>query len=173
LISQNISATQGANPMQTKTPEFSTNTLRRCIAGLSLWLYCLLFGLLICCVLSGCSRGPKLVPVEGTVYLGDNPLPFGSVMFQPKNGPPARGKIQSDGSFYLTTHIDGDGATVGPYRVRVTCYEGQNPESSQNSDDEQPLGRLLIPKRYTSYGTSELMVEVAADSGPVELRLVN
>lgn len=113
--------------------------------------------------LEGCGGGPRVVPVQGTVQFEGKPLRYGSVMFQPESGQPARGTIQPDGSFVLTTYNKGDGAVVGTHRVRITAYESQNPRASQVAQTELALGRSLIPKRYTDYDTSGIVVEVGAD----------
>jgi hypothetical protein len=117
---------------------------------------------------AGCQRGPKLVPVSGTVNLQGKPLESGTVMFQPDQGPLARGAIQSDGSFRLTTRVTGDGCVVGPARVRITCFGRPGPggAATDSTQDEVPAGASLIPKRYTSFGTSGLRVEVRADNEP-------
>ena len=131
----------------------------------------LLAGLLLAAV--GCDRGPKLVPIQGRVLYRGQPLPFGSVMFQPAGGLPARGTIGTDGTFRLTTHSAGDGVLPGQSRVRVTCYEHQRPGTSTSAQQQEVgLGRLLIPKRYTSFGTSGLKIEVRADRAePVTIEL--
>jgi hypothetical protein len=107
------------------------------------------------------------------VYNGQ-PLTFGSVMFQPDEGRLARGTIQPDGSFQLTTHSDGDGCAVGPSRVRVSCFESQRPQAEARPEEgEMPLGGLLIPKRYTSFGTSGLTVEVRPGGEPIVIELTD
>ena len=92
------------------------------------------------------------------LYNGE-PLKFGGVMFQPEAGQPARGVIQPDGTFVLTTNNSGDGATVGRNRVRVTCYEAQDPAAGA-SEGEASLGKLLIPKKYTDIDTSEIEIDI-------------
>lgn len=107
----------------------------------------------------GCS-GPTLVPVEGKVLFNGEPLKFGSVMFQPPSGQPATGQIQPDGTFSLETRGVGPGAVVGTHRVRITCYESQNPEALSSSDNETTVGESLIPKKYTSIDTSGFTMEI-------------
>lgn len=115
---------------------------------------------LVLLALTGCSRGPEIVPVEGKVLYNGQPLTFGSVMFQPEAGQPARGVIQADGTFTLSTNQTGDGATVGRNRVRVTCFEAQNPHAASGGR-ERPLGRSLIPPAYNDVDTSGIEVQVA------------
>ncbi len=114
--------------------------------------------------LVGCGdSGPQMAPVTGQVLFKGKPLSFGGVMFQSSSGQPSRGVIDSEGKFYLTTVSDGDGAVVGANKVRITCYEGQNPESQKDTSAEVSLGKLLIPRRYTQFSTSNLTVEVKPD----------
>lgn len=122
--------------------------------------------LLALSVATGCSRGPKIVPVRGKVLYNGEPLRFGSVMLQPEAGQPARGVIQSDGTFQLTTFSEGDGATVGANRVRVTSYDSQAPDAPSNAGGESALGKLLIPRKYINIHTSGVEVEVIDGDNP-------
>jgi len=114
---------------------------------------------------SGCDSGPQIVPVQGKVLFRDKPLEFGSVMFQPvEGGQPARGVIQPDGTFSLTTNSPGDGATVGPNLVRITSFTAQRPGAEGAATErELDMGQSLIPLKYNSFQTSELEVEVLPD----------
>lgn len=121
----------------------------------------------------GCDSGPEIVPVEGKVYYNDDPLPFGSVMFQPAKGQPATGQIQSDGSFTMSSFSPEDGATVGSQKVRINCYSSQSPvEQSKPVVGERSIGALLIPQKYTAFDTSGFTAEVQPGSNePFEFRL--
>jgi hypothetical protein len=122
----------------------------------------------------GSNRLP-VAPAEGKIIHQGQPLAFGSVMFQPTKGPPARGVIQPDGSFRLSTYGDNDGAVIGSHRVRVACFESQKPSSGGNSASKEiiGLGRSLIPERYSNLETSGLRVEVKAANEPFVLDLSN
>jgi hypothetical protein len=111
----------------------------------------------------GCNRGPEMAAVTGKVTYNGQPLQFGSVTFQPTRGQPARGEIQSDGSFELSTFSLGDGAFVGPHKVKIACYESQNP-AFVKGPGEQRLGRSLIPVKYTLLDQSGLTAEVKPDT---------
>ncbi len=121
----------------------------------------------------GCNRGPQVVPVEGVVYYNDEPLPFGSVMFQPIMGQPAGARLAEDGSFKLSTFSEYDGAIVGEHKVKVTCYASQNPALvSRNTGGEQTLGPSLIPENYTYSDQSGLTAIVKPEGNePLEFRL--
>ena len=116
----------------------------------------------VCGLLTGCGSEVELAPVEGRVLYNSEPLSFGSVMFQPPRGQPASGVIQSDGTFVLDTVGAGDGAAVGRNKVRVTCFEAQDPNAKPDQFGEG-LGRSLIPKKYNQYDTSGIEVEVSPD----------
>jgi hypothetical protein len=109
--------------------------------------------------LAGCGGAPKMMPVTGKVVYNGQPLRFGSVTFQPPSGQPARGEIQPNGTFKLSTFRPNDGAVVGTHKVRITCYESQNP-STVKSPGEQSLGKLLIPRNYTLFDQSGLTAHV-------------
>ncbi len=122
---------------------------------------------------NGCDNERPLAPVTGKVTYRGEPLKFGTVMFQPPSGQPATASIQPDGTFALETRGEGEGAAVGMCKVRVTCYEGQNPVSrSAPSGDEGGFGKSLIPEKYLDYDTSEITVEVKPGiNDPVTIEL--
>ena len=81
-------------------------------------------------VLSGCGQSSSLdtIPVGGRVIYEGKPLTIGEVRYLPKDaahGRVARGEIQSDGSFKLTTLKANDGVLAGEYRVVVVIYAHQ------------------------------------------------
>jgi hypothetical protein len=110
---------------------------------------------------SGCKQTPRVVPVAGKVLYNGKPLPFGSVMFQPDQGQAAVGDIQADGSFKLSSYGPDDGAVPGKHKVSVSCYEGHRPGKASGDS----LGKLLIPLKYTRFGSSGLTAEVKDVSG--------
>ena len=129
--------------------------------------------LLLLLLLPGCKEGPETAPARGTVYYNDQPLPYGSIMFQPERGQPATGQIQSDGTFEMASFRPGDGATVGPQKVRINCYSSQAPgEQAKPVAGERSIGRLLIPQQYTSFEMSGLTADVkSGENEPFDFRL--
>ena len=104
-------------------------------------------------VVSGCGKPPhELTPVSGKVTYNGKPLPFGCVTFQPETGQWSKGIIQSDGTFTMVTPGEGDGAAVGINKVRISCFENQNPANKKADSTGMGivLGRPLIPKKYSS-----------------------
>jgi hypothetical protein len=112
-----------------------------------------------------------VTPVTGRVFLGDEPLTFGTVTFQPASGQPALGQIEPDGRFELTTFSPSDGAMLGRHRIRVSCYASQDPDSDMPAGGDS-LGHLLVPQRYASFATSGLdAIVLESGNGPFILRL--
>jgi len=112
-------------------------------------------------LITGCQSEWELVPVHGQVLFRGQPLAFGSVMFQPEgNGPLARGAIESDGTFVLSTLSTADGVRPGNCRVRVTSFAAQKSGTAAHEEREMSLGRSAIPRKYQSFGTSDVVIEV-------------
>lgn len=120
----------------------------------------LLVGLL---VLSGClSRGPKTVPVTGTVNLDDKPLAEGDITFDSQDGtPPVIEKI-TNGSF--TAQL-----TPGKKRVEIASWK-VNPNPPKVSDPTiEPIDPNvnIIPPRYNTQ--TELTADIK-ESAPNEVK---
>ena len=112
----------------------------------------------------GCQKQPTLIPLRGQVIYQEKPLEYGSVMFQPTSGGSvARGEIQQDGTFVLTTNREGDGILPGKSRVRITAFEAQRQRPDAESEMEVPLGKSAVPDKFHSFGTSGITIEVSGD----------
>ena len=122
-------------------------------------------------LLCGCGRGPRTYPVTGKVVFDDGtPLTSGGVVFSELVvaegvATNARGAIDGDGRFRLTTFKDNDGALPGKHRLLV--------RADRDADDY--LKRGIIPKpvideRFESYDTSGL--ECTVEQGQNEFTLV-
>ena len=132
-----------------------------------------LFLLLGAIILAGCGEPQReLAPLTGKVLYKGEPLRFGSVMIEHEFGQPATAEIQPDGTFSVVTRGEGGGTAVGKNRVRIACFEGQDPERQVAFVGEDMLGKSLIPEKYASFETSGLTVDVAANGNkPVVLEL--
>ncbi len=122
--------------------------------------------------LSGCSGAPEpTYPVEGTVRLDGKPLTHGGVLFQSipsaTDAKPytARGTIQSDGSYRLSTFDQHDGAVEGRHRAVVIVGSLVPPEGETHSPEP------LIPAKYASPNTSGLQYEVQPHSSTIDIEL--
>ncbi|HEY2786676.1 MAG TPA: hypothetical protein VGJ05_17060, partial [Fimbriiglobus sp.] len=79
----------------------------------------LLLAVTLALVGAGCSRGPTLAPVSGTVTLNGKPLANVQVEFWPEGSAPRSvGMTDQQGRFTLTTDGEGKpGAVVGSHKV--------------------------------------------------------
>lgn len=126
--------------------------------------------------LAGCGGEERLptAPVEGKVLYNGEPLTFGSVVFLPEAGPPAKGTIQPDGTFRLSTYEKGDGAILGKNQVEITCSTNQDPNAPPPDPNiEMPVGESLIPLRYSQAQTSGLTREVKEGGNSFEFKLTD
>src|SRR5581483_5964374 len=109
--------------------------------------------------LAGCAGK---YPVRGTVTYDDGtPVTKGLVVFErTAGGPPvtARGQIQPDGHYELSTDKPGDGVPPGKYRVLL------NPLDLSDVPDEQKV--MPFDLKFLKFETSGLEYEVK--SGPNE-----
>jgi hypothetical protein len=112
----------------------------------------------------GC--GSSLQPVRGTVKLPDGRPAAGSqVVFDgPEGGKAisARGDVQADGRFELSTAQPGDGVPPGKYRVQV------NPPPTLDAEAAQ---RLPFNGKYTEFSTSGLEYEVKPGAHDFSIQL--
>jgi hypothetical protein len=76
--------------------------------------------MMACVALVGCSRGPQVGAVTGTVAYGGQPLPGIKVTFDPVGGGrSSTGITGADGGYVLQYTRDRNGALVGMHEVRV------------------------------------------------------
>ncbi len=117
-------------------------------------------------VLAGCSGNSPATTfqVSGTVKLSDGqPLTAGRILFRPDKDSKysARGGINQDGAFELTTFKEGDGAIAGVHKVMIT------PEVDRAALDEPAATRKrekpVIDIQYQSLQRTPLEVTVTAD----------
>lgn len=139
-----------------------------------------------CCLLFGCGPGrPEVAPVRGTVTLGGRPIPMGIIQFWPEEGRPARGTINQDGTYTLTTFESGDGAVLGKHVVTIesvaTSDTAPKPKSVEEeiaiySDPNTPVVQggamqTLIPRAYADRAQTPLRAEVARGENTLDFQL--
>lgn len=131
-------------------------------------------GMVLILGLLGCGDGrPPMTQVTGTVTYKNAPLKFGTVFFDPVSNDALyvpRGIIKSDGTFEMETQ-DWKGAPLGEYRVRVNCFESQDPNFRQKDGGEPVRGKSLIPPKYSQSQKSGLTVTVSKGMAPLDLKL--
>lgn len=115
---------------------------------------------------------PNMVPIRGTVRVDGKPLNEGTVLYLPiGSGRQARGDIQPDGSFQLTTLREGDGAQYGEYQVVVIAYK-PHPGEPTREQIEAMGGKIerefAIPEKYTQGETSGITDTVDANHSQVK-----
>jgi hypothetical protein len=113
---------------------------------------------------AGCGSG--LYPVQGKVTLDDGTsVTGGIVVFESRGEQPitARGEIQPDGKYQLSTHKPGDGVPPGKYRVLIT--------PPPQVDLEAPRVKPPYDERYTAFATSGLEFEVTAGPNDIPIKL--
>jgi hypothetical protein len=118
-----------------------------------------LLALATCAVATpGCSDGRlPTVPVTGrVVFLDGSPVRTGTVELQSRTHPiQARGTIDPDGSFRLTTYDAGDGAVAGTH----DCVVVQTVIAEKLPGFVGTLEGVVDP-RFASYATSGLKAEI-------------
>ncbi len=153
--------------------------------------------LIVCFALSlvGCDRGPKLVPVNGTVTLDGKPLLFKSLYYYPDRSAGTQGNgsgafTDKEGKYYLIANIGGttrDQRGVQPGKYRVTVTESVIPISEkdfapqaapENPDEPAPAlvysdrpMRREIPSVYSSENSTPLIVDVPENGGTFDFEL--
>ena len=126
---------------------------------------------LLLVVLPGCSGSPEPTqPVEGLVTHQGKPVEGGTVLFDMvtpiESGKryTARGRIDSDGRYRLSTFGEEDGAVAGRDRVAVS---GKEPVLTSEADSPPPA----LPQKYSSVETSGLAYEVVEGHNQIDIEL--
>lgn len=105
-------------------------------------------------VAAGCFGPPTvsytMIPVEGVITFGGEPLAAAEVMFDSADGPRGFGVTDEKGRFTVTTRQFGAGLPAGTYRVLVTGSEKTRirgtgkPVSVATSYRETGVGRVSV-----------------------------
>jgi hypothetical protein len=130
---------------------------------------------------AGCGPDyPETAPVTGRVTWQGEPVVSGDVMFYPEEGRIARGAIQSDGSYTLTTFQSEDGALLGTHQVAIDASRVENPGPQAKSmmdeynvrlPDEEPRITWLVPEQYSRPQSSGLTAEVTEGENVINFEL--
>jgi hypothetical protein len=116
------------------------------------------FGILAVLLLGFCGCGTAKYPVTGKIVFKDGtPLPGGLIVFSPvdpANHTGARGYIDADGTFTMSTDSEGDGSLAGRYKALI-----RGPTQGHGEDD--PLSKVpMIDIKYYSFEKSGLEFDV-------------
>ena len=117
-----------------------------------------------------------MVPMRGQVMHAGKPLAEGEIRWIPvaAKGSMARGRIDEDGSFSLTTASRERGIAVGDYKIVVIAYGPEKkPKRDANGYVIESYERpLLVPKQYADPETTPLQESVdGSHSGYIEINL--
>lgn len=119
----------------------------------------LLFVFLTCATV-GCSSGPDLEPVSGTVTLGGKNLDKGTITFLSAAGAPVSTEIK-DGAFALPKE---KGLAPGKYKVSIDSPDGKTPEADPNAPPG-PGGNFTSKNRIPADFNTQSKVEVEVKTG--------
>ena len=121
----------------------------------------------------GCNSGQlPTYPVQGIVQFEDGSRPmFGDIeFFNEANKINARGKINRDGTFTVTTYTENDGAVAGTHKIIIMQITGDY-LTAKISDQIQHDHGDLIHSRYNDYRTSGLECTVSSRENNFELTI--
>ena len=137
-------------------------------------------GLLFCCLLplfsvASCgAKNPATYPVKGVVLFDDGtPVTSGTVEFLSKSQSiNARGEIQPDGKFTLTTFRPNDGAVAGEHDIVIlqSFLSDSLGEVSHQQHGKGQKARIVDPT-LASYDTTTLSETVHEKENHFELRV--
>ncbi|XZE20537.1 hypothetical protein SH449x_000412 [Pirellulaceae bacterium SH449] len=132
-------------------------------------ILCLVFAVAILSSANGCNRGPRIVTAEGIVQFEDGtPVVVGTVETKSLkyDGLQAAGKIQRDGSFKLTTFVNGDGAAVGEHQCVIVQFV-----MAEGLTGHKPSTQGVVNPKHASYASSGLLINIP-DEGTKSLKIV-
>ncbi len=117
--------------------------------------------LLLTLVLAGCSDGRlKTYPAKGKVtFKSGSPVHVGTIELKSReHGIQARGTIDSEGNFILTTYTEDDGAVAGIHDCVVVQFV-----MTEEMSGFKPSALGVVHPKFASYSTSGLTVEIKPD----------
>ena len=132
------------------------------------------YGALASIVALGCgSDRPGTATVRGVVELDGKPISGfdnAGVLFTPRGGRMAKGVVQADGTFELSTFGSGDGAIVGPAHVTVSATVD---EPDAVTVDRGVGVRWIIPERFGGEDSGLSCDVVAGKENVFRIRLAS
>jgi hypothetical protein len=122
---------------------------------------------------TGCSGGPRVLEVTGTVTHGGHPVSKLIVHFVPTKGRPSWANTDPDGHYRLNYLRDRDGALEGTHKVWVEIRPGSPKEEDELRSGRAKLDPALksIVAKYGKADTTPLTVEVKENRQIIDLHL--
>ena len=118
-------------------------------------------------VIAGCSGGPVMTTVEGTVSVDGKPLGNGSITFEPADGQGrTAGATIEDGKYVAEV-------PPGQKKVRITGFEvtGQVPAyQGMPNSPMRDVVKDVVPEKYNAKSQLELSVDTSPTTGNFDLK---
>jgi hypothetical protein len=127
----------------------------------SICLAALLIGLV-----AGCSDGPDVVPVTGTVTRAGKPVGGLMLNFMPEDGRPSWAITDAEGRYELQYSKSYQGGLIGKHKVFVAYEPDQDGRPRALNRDQK-----AIVAKYGNQSTSPLAVEIKNSGQVVDLQL--
>jgi hypothetical protein len=123
-------------------------------------------------LLSGCGKGDGPFPVEGTVvWMDDTPakeLANAIVIFElAEKQTSARGNVQPDGTFRLTTTKPNDGALAGEHKVLII----EVGRKSLGGPDGSNIAPGAMDSKYSDPSSTDLLAKVGPGTNKITLKV--
>ena len=125
-------------------------------------------------IVGGCSDGPKLADVSGTVTLDGKPVPGAVLTFIPENpeGSTSYGQTDAQGQYSLMFTRSKYGAMLGKHRVEIETRKISADEAADmKAAGEEAPAYVAIPKKYREAGA--LTAEVTSGSNKIDFPLTS
>lgn len=129
-------------------------------------------------VILGCSRGPTMGQVTGTVNYRGKPLPHGTILFEVSGHLLSRGEIKDGKIVNVTTTKQGDGVPVGHALVSINSIAEATIAPTRKSETGGTEGGMLqgqdlIPVRYSTPTTSGLTATIEPGMNELDFDLTH
>jgi hypothetical protein len=115
---------------------------------------------------AGCGGNPKTYRIPGRLVYGDGtPVPGATVVLNTEHQGKrvtARGMVQPDGTFELTTFTDKDGVIEGEHEVTVVPLP---------SEDSAKSTKAVVAPKYSNAETSGLKVTVTPATPEILIKI--
>jgi len=126
---------------------------------------------LLLVALAGCSEGPKVVPVSGTLTYKGHPITNAFVDFLPEDGRPSWGETDPEGRFKLNYDRKRDGALVGKHRVSVRMRQETRAEQEAVMLGKRPRMSKDLQEFFDKYSSEKSKIDVEIIDKTTDLKL--
>jgi hypothetical protein len=135
-----------------------------------LWLACLLF---LPAALLGCSDGPKIVRVSGTVTRAGKPVPHLHLNFLPETGRPSWALTDENGHYTVHYDREHEGAVVGTHKVWVQFRAASPSEEAAlyGGKAKRPPDQAAILEKYGKEATTPLKYDINKNNQVIDIEL--